>query len=124
MHIFQTLTRYLYVCFLLNDHERNVVQILVVALHIPRRFKRFLRHIELKHHCQYNDQYGMVRTSIITYSRMRNKKNLVKSSTSTHRYYYFIFFLKVIASLKLVDFSIELAPHYCTDSVCTISRVR
>ena len=27
-------------------------------------------------------------------------------------YYYFIFFLKGIASLKLVDFSIELEPHY------------
>ena len=36
----------------------------------------------------------------------------LKLHTLTNRYYYFIFFLKVIASLKLVDFSIELEPHY------------
>ena len=37
---------------------------------------------------------------------------LLKSSTLTDRYHYFIPFLKSTASLKLIDFSIELEPHY------------
>ena len=41
-----------------------------------------------------------------------------KLHTLTNRYYYFIFFLKVIASPKLVDFSIELEPHYSRCSQC------
>ena len=35
----------------------------------------------------------------------------LKSHALTNSYYYFIFFLKVIASLKHVDFCIELEPY-------------
>ena len=46
------------------------------------------------------------------YAGCRSSIGNLKLHTLTNRYYYFVFFLKVIASLKLVDFSIELEPYY------------
>ena len=56
--------------------------------------------------------YGRVRVSVEKWTWCRIWNGLLKSSTLTDGYYYFIFFLKGIASLNIVDFSIELEPNY------------
>ena len=56
--------------------------------------------------------FARVHVSVGKYAGCGSSIGNLKSHTLTNRYYYFIFFLKVIASLKLVEFYIELEPHY------------